>query len=175
MSATNNEFLISLKIMSGRSPDRIKDVLATMQKNINWLAISSVYRVVRRADSLQSLRLIRGEEVLDGFSCVVKGVGAVDPQGLLTHIQKIEHEMSDQKLKRTVSINCLVFGNSVIRTPQLTLPHPEFHMNPEEVIPAAEVWPEYNHPILNKTMSQLANSFQGLSWGEYYGSGKEYL
>lgn len=175
MNPIENDFLISLKVMSGRSPDRIKDVLATMRTHISWQAISSVYRVIRRAESLQGLRLIRGEEVLDGFSCVVKGSGSVDPQGLLTHIQKIEHEMSDQKLKRTVSINCLVYGSLVIRTPQLTLPHPEFHMNPEEVIPAAEVWPEYTHPILNKTMSQLANSFQGLSWGEYYGSGREYL
>lgn len=161
--------------MSGRSPDRIKDVLASMRPEVEWLGISSVYRVLRKAESLQGLRFIRGEEVLDGFSCVVRGSGTIDPQSLLNHIQKVEREMSDQKLKRTVSVNCLVYGTQVIRTPPLTLPHPEFHMNPEEVIPAAEVWPDYSHPILNKTMSELANSFQDLSWGEYYGPGREYL
>ena len=168
-----NKVLISLKLMSGKSPERFQDFFA--QLSYNWVEISSVYRVFRQAESFQGLRWIRGEEHLDGFSAVALARISLSPQEVIADIQRVETQLSDQRLKRTMSANCLIYGDKVIRTPALTLPHPEFHLNPEEVVPAAELLPDYTHPILNKTLSQLANGFQSASWGEYYGPGKEYI
>lgn len=167
-------FLVSMKLMSGRDPERLRELFRQITE-VEWIGVSSVYRVQRSAQSLQGLRYIRGEEVLDGFSCVARGQSDLGPEKLLTQLQSLERSLSDQKLKRTLSVNCLVYGSRVIRTPSLTLPHPEFHLNPEELIPSAELWPEYEHPILLKTLSQLANDFHGVGWGEYYCSGRDYL
>ncbi len=169
------DFLVSLKLMSGRNPDKFKDLLRRLSEYVDWKSISAIYRVVRSADSFQGLRQIRGEETLDGFACVVRGATWLEPLDLLNKIQLIEKLESDQRLKRAFSCNCLVYGDTVSRTPQLTLPHPEFHFNPEEAIPSAELWPEYEHPILKRSLAEISRDFAGKSWGEYYGPGQPLL
>lgn len=173
--SSKTEFLISLKLMSGRNPDRLKDFLKRLSEYVEWDGISAIYRVVRSADSFQGIREIRGEETLDGFACVAKGATWLEPLDFLNKIQLVERLESDQRFKRSFSCNCLVYGESVIRTPQLTLPHPEFHFNPEEAIPAAELWPSYEHPILKRSLAEISRDFVSKPWGEYYGPGQPLL
>ena len=60
-------------------------------------------------------------------------------------------------------------------TENLTLPHPEFHMKPEVLFPAAEVWADYYHPVLKKTLRELTREFANLRWGEFFEQGKTLL
>lgn len=56
--------------------------------------------------------------------------------------------------------------------PELTLPHPTLHSEPLVTRCAAEVWGNYEHPILKKTLSELANNAPAILNAEFLLQGK---
>jgi 7,8-dihydro-6-hydroxymethylpterin-pyrophosphokinase len=60
-------------------------------------------------------------------------------------------------------------------TPQLTLPHPDLHRRPEDLILAAQVWGSYLHPVLNKRLREIATEVKPESWGSFFAQGKSLL
>ena len=47
------------------------------------------------------------------------------------------------------------FGNRVVNTAELTLPHPRAHLRRFVLEPLAEIAPEVRHPVLRKTIREL--------------------
>ena len=58
---------------------------------------------------------------------------------------------------RLIDIDILMYDNLVIDTPDLTIPHPRFHLRDFVLEPFAEIAPETIHPILQKTVGELRN------------------
>ena len=56
---------------------------------------------------------------------------------------------------RPIDIDLIFFGNLVINTPTLTLPHPRMHLRRFVLKPLCDIAPNYIHPLLNKTLSTL--------------------
>ncbi len=56
---------------------------------------------------------------------------------------------------RPIDIDLIFFGNLVINTPTLTLPHPRMHLRHFVLKPLCDIAPNYIHPLLNKTLSTL--------------------
>ena len=56
----------------------------------------------------------------------------------------------------TIDIDILLYGNVVIDTPRLTIPHPLMHLRDFVLEPLAEIAPEAIHPALGKSIHQLA-------------------
>ena len=56
---------------------------------------------------------------------------------------------------RTLDIDILLFGNAVIRTAQLEVPHPAMQQRRFVLEPLAEIAPEARHPVLKRTMREL--------------------
>ena len=55
------------------------------------------------------------------------------------------------------------------------MPHPEFHMSPEELIPASELDPDWVHPVLKTSLNELRKKLKTNAWGEFYAQGKSLL
>ena len=72
------------------------------------------------------------------------------PMQLLGRLQKIERELGRvrtvSKGPRTIDIDIILFGNFVIDTPQLQVPHPRMAVRRFVLEPLAEVAPELRHP-----------------------------
>ena len=84
------------------------------------------------------------------------------PRQLLTGVLEIEREMGRQRTRnkgpRTIDIDVLLFGNSVIETRGLTIPHPALHQRRFVLEPMVEIAAEVRHPVLKSTMRELRDA-----------------
>ncbi len=56
---------------------------------------------------------------------------------------------------RTIDVDILYFGNRVIKTKNLVIPHPRLHLRRFTLMPLTEIAAEMIHPLLNKTQKEL--------------------
>jgi 2-amino-4-hydroxy-6-hydroxymethyldihydropteridine diphosphokinase len=93
------------------------------------------------------------------LNCVVKLDTEKMPKQLLAGILRLEHEMGRQRKQkkgpRTIDLDILLFGNSIIRSPGLTVPHPAMHERRFVLEPLAEIAAGLRHPVLKKTIREL--------------------
>lgn len=84
------------------------------------------------------------------------------PEVLLEKLLAIESQFGRVRRERwgprTLDLDVLLFGQSVIQTPTLTVPHPYLHERAFVLAPLAEICPGWNHPVLKQTIAELAKA-----------------
>ncbi len=75
-------------------------------------------------------------------------------------------------VKENIDCDLIAFDNEVLRTPQLTLPHPSAHRRAFVMIPLASIRPDWVHPVLNKPASDLAQETYWTGWGHFFAPAK---
>jgi 2-amino-4-hydroxy-6-hydroxymethyldihydropteridine diphosphokinase len=95
------------------------------------------------------------------------GSGAMEdgdaPHRLLDQLLSIEREMGRQrglageipKGPRTLDLDILLYGERVIASPTLTIPHPAMHQRRFVLEPLAQLAPGLRHPVLGRSVLQL--------------------
>lgn len=81
------------------------------------------------------------------------------PRQLLARMQKVEREMGRKRTiakgPRNIDIDILLFGESVVSTPGLDIPHPRMTERRFVLEPLAELAPDLRHPKTRRTMREL--------------------
>ena len=81
------------------------------------------------------------------------------PRQLLARTQKIEREMGRKRTvdkgPRVIDIDILLYGESVVHTEALEIPHPRMADRRFVLEPLAELVPELRHPVTRKTIRGL--------------------
>jgi 2-amino-4-hydroxy-6-hydroxymethyldihydropteridine diphosphokinase len=84
---------------------------------------------------------------------------ARDAPAWLSALLGIEEKMGRRREEkygpRIIDIDILFFNNSIIREPQLTIPHPEIQNRRFALTPLEEIAPFLIHPVLGKTIRHL--------------------
>ncbi len=81
------------------------------------------------------------------------------PMGLFTLAKGIEMKLGRVLGKsgapRTIDIDILFYGDQVIETPELIIPHSRLAERAFVLIPLAEIAPDLVHPVMGKTIKEL--------------------
>lgn len=93
------------------------------------------------------------------LNAVVALETAHDPHDLLALLLRIERQFgrvrSEPNSPRTLDLDLILYGDAVIDTPDLVVPHPRMHERAFVLVPLAEISPGSVHPILKRTVQEL--------------------
>ncbi len=96
------------------------------------------------------------------INCAVKLITDKSPQQLLAAVLVIERSMGRERLRRkgprNIDIDILLYDNSLVDEPGLTIPHPALAERMFVLAPLAEIAPEAHVAKLEKTAEQLRNA-----------------
>jgi len=93
------------------------------------------------------------------LNAAVVGETALAPADLLGRLLEIEQERGRERrtprAARTLDLDLVLYGDRVIETPGLVVPHPRFRDRAFVLEPLAEIAPDVVDPVSGLTMRQL--------------------
>ena len=95
------------------------------------------------------------------INCVSQLKTALGPFQLIKALLSIEHAMGRKRRRRwearIIDLDILLFGQEVIQSPDLVIPHPLLHKRRFVLEPLAQLAPHLVHPVLKLTIRHLLN------------------
>ena len=97
------------------------------------------------------------------LNCVAAFDTTLNPTLLLDTTEEIERtlgrtrkSLNGQYCDRIIDIDILFYGNEIIVSERLTIPHPLLHKRDFVLLPLQEIAPQLVHPRLHKKIEELA-------------------
>ena len=116
------------------------------------MAVSSFYRS----------KPLGPQDQPDYLNAAVEISTALSPLALLDELQRIENEQGRVRLRRwgerTLDLDILLYGNEIIQTDRLTVPHYDMHNREFVIVPLVEIAPNLILPNGQK-LAELADRF----------------
>ena len=86
----------------------------------------------------------------------------LEPDDLMDRLLEIETELGRVRhpeipgyQSRTIDLDILYYGDRVIGTEKVTIPHPLLHLREFALKPLCEVIPDFIHPVFHLSQTQL--------------------
>jgi len=93
------------------------------------------------------------------LNCAVALETTKTPRQLMMAILRIEEEMGRRRVQskgpRSVDIDILLFGDAMVNSTEVTIPHPAMQQRRFVLEPLAEIAPDALHPVFKKTIREL--------------------
>ncbi|HEX5521692.1 MAG TPA: 2-amino-4-hydroxy-6-hydroxymethyldihydropteridine diphosphokinase, partial [Longimicrobiaceae bacterium] len=129
--------LLGLGANLGEAPRTLALALERLGAFVHLEVISSLYRTAPVGYAAQP----------DFYNLVAAGTTALEAGTLLEALLEIERALGRERLflnaPRTIDLDLLAYGDLVIDTPALTLPHPRLHERGFVLVPLAEIAPAW--------------------------------
>lgn len=137
----------------------------------------TVRQAVQDLGTLPQTRLLRASSLYrtapvdssgpDYINAVAEVATTLSPQALLTELQQLElatgRERPYRNAPRTLDLDLLLYGDIVLDTPALTIPHPRMHDRAFVLLPLAEIAParvaaDLLQAVANQAIKRLIES-----------------
>jgi 2-amino-4-hydroxy-6-hydroxymethyldihydropteridine diphosphokinase len=135
--------------------DRAANLLIALEK------LASLGKVVK-ISSFYETEPVEFKAQPSFLNCVAKFETEKMPKQLLTSILKLEQKMGRRRTQdkgpRLIDVDILLFGNSIVDTKDLTIPHPAMHERRFVLQPLVEIAPDFWHPVIKRTIRELRDA-----------------
>jgi 2-amino-4-hydroxy-6-hydroxymethyldihydropteridine diphosphokinase len=141
---------LSLGSNLGDRVKNLRDAIAAMgNAGVSVVRVSSVYET-EPVDYLDQPWFL---------NCAVEAETELPALELLRALRGIEAQMGSEKLiakgPRLIDIDILLYGNEIIDTPELQVPHPRMHLRRFVLEPLAQIASNTQHPVSRLSVSEL--------------------
>jgi 2-amino-4-hydroxy-6-hydroxymethyldihydropteridine diphosphokinase len=156
---------LSLGSNIGERADHLRKAIERISAHGRVLAVSSLYET-------------EPVEVTDQdwfLNCAVAFETSEPPEQLMTLLLGIEQQMGRRRVQkkgpRTIDIDILLFGETIVDMVALTIPHPAMAFRRFVLAPLAEIAPEARHPVLKKSVKELLDALPAGQTVRRFGGG----
>ena len=140
---------LSLGSNIGDREQHLRDAIARLQNRRRLISGSSFYETEPVDFTDQAWFL----------NCAIALETTETPEQLMEAILQIERQMGRERVQnkgpRLIDIDILLFGDRVRESATLSIPHPAMHQRRFVLQALAEIAPEVQHPVLQKTILEL--------------------
>lgn len=140
---------LSLGSNIGDSVVALRSAITALSQYINITAVSSVYE----ADPVY---------VLDQptfLNAAIVGTTKINPLAIMWTIKDIESDIGREPTyqygPRVIDIDVIFYGDMMIKTPELVIPHLRMEEREFVLRPLGEIAPDWKHPNSGKTVAEL--------------------
>jgi 2-amino-4-hydroxy-6-hydroxymethyldihydropteridine diphosphokinase len=133
------------------------DRAAMIERAIEEMNLAGIQAL--RKSSLYATQPVGGPPQAWFLNAVVEARTRLMPVQLLHTLQKIERTLGRRRMAplgpRTIDLDLLFYGGSIIHGRELRVPHPRLHERRFVLVPLAELAPGLGHPGLHRTIAEL--------------------
>lgn len=138
------------------------------EKNIH-LAVEYIEKRIGKIIALSAFYITKAhgfnsDNLFINTACKIES--ELSPSEVLECCQYIEREMGRKKktiggvyTDRIIDIDILLYDNLTFNDPNLIIPHPRMHERDFVLKPLLDIARDVNHPIMNKTIAELAEVY----------------
>lgn len=130
-------------------------------------AVEHLYEKVKikKLSSVYETEPLYYEEQPKFLNAVLSATTMLAPTELLHFVKSIERKalrkLSFRNAPRLIDIDILFYGDRVIETSEITIPHPRIAERAFVLVPLAEITPRLVHPVTHKKVKDLLNVVDG--------------
>jgi 2-amino-4-hydroxy-6-hydroxymethyldihydropteridine diphosphokinase len=145
-----NKFYLSLGSNLGEREKNLANALEELEKR--------GAKILRRS-SIYETEPVEIREQAWFLNCAIEVETSMQPQQFMSAMLEIELLLGRRRETkygpRTIDLDILLEGDTILNTPQLTIPHPKMAERRFVLVPLAEIGPQAIHPVLRRTIAEL--------------------
>lgn len=158
----NSLIYVALDLVGGEA--KAKELLAKISECGEILNVSSIYKrylTAEQVDLSARMEFVMRFETMMSVDQHLHLVLSLCEQGSQGLVQRSHAELI-----------LLAYDDVILMSPRLTLPYPKLHTDSLIIRCAAEAWGQYEHPIYQKTLSEISRTASPAHDAEFYKQGK---
>lgn len=137
----------------------VGDRLAQLERAIQRLGEHPSIDVMGRSNWFHTKPIGGPPEQGEFVNAAIRVQTCLSPQELFQVLRRVETDLGRQRRERwaarSMDLDLLLYGDLILKTPQLEIPHPRLAFRRFVLEPAAEVAQDMLHPVVGWTIGQL--------------------
>ncbi|MEC9283693.1 MAG: hypothetical protein VX642_13360 [Bdellovibrionota bacterium] len=169
-----NKIILAAEAKEINDTEVLKEVTSWIDQEFELMSISSIYElsefdVSRR--STKSVKLAAAKSISVAYSVQSE----LEPIGFLKRLQTKQKAINERLAHGGIYLYLLFFSDNVFMLPNINLPNPEWLERPDWILASAELWPKFEHPILEESLEIIARNRKIKVADYFFAQGKELL